>query len=68
MFNYIDKLKEQEAINKTLQDEIDRLHRLNAELEDDALFLSCLEGAGVDNWDGYSYAIEMLEQIKNEEN
>ena len=68
MFHYIDKLKEQEAINKTLQNEIDRLHRLNADLEDDVLFLSCLEGAGVDNWDGYSDAREMFEGIKNEEN
>jgi hypothetical protein len=24
----------------------------------DSRFLGCLEGAGVDNWDGYSYAIE----------
>jgi hypothetical protein len=28
----------------------------------DQAFLQALQGAGVDNWDGYSYAIEMLEE------
>lgn len=65
---YIGRYKEEQETNKTLQNEIDRLHRLNADLEDDVLFLSCLEGAGVDNWDGYSDAREMFEGIKNEEN
>ncbi len=40
---------------------------MNAELEEDSLFLSCLEGAGVDNWSGYGDAKEMLEEIKNQE-
>lgn len=26
-------------------------------------FLSCLENAGVDNWHGYSYAWELMEEI-----
>lgn len=29
-----------------------------AELEDDSFKLQCLENAGVDNWDGYDYAME----------
>lgn len=28
------------------------------DLLDDALLLACLRGAGVDNWEGYSYAVE----------
>lgn len=30
------------------------------ELKDDARFLNALRAAGVDNWDGYSYALELL--------
>lgn len=33
-------------------------------LKEDALWLQCLENAGVDNWEGYDYARELL----NEEN
>jgi hypothetical protein len=33
-------------------------------LKEDARWLQCLEGAGVDNWEGYDYARELL----NEEN
>jgi hypothetical protein len=29
------------------------------ELMSDSLFLSCLEAAGVDNWDGYEIAQDM---------
>jgi hypothetical protein len=29
-------------------------------------FLSALEAAGVDNWDGYEYAQEFIEQWNNE--
>lgn len=32
------------------------------ELEDDSYKLSCLEGAGVDNWSGYDYAMEMYRE------
>lgn len=31
-------------------------------LKKKALWLSCLENAGVDNWDGYDYAQEILEE------
>jgi len=33
-------------------------------LEDQKL-LQCLQGAGVDNWSGYDYAIEMMQEIEN---
>jgi hypothetical protein len=32
------------------------------ELKDDALLLSCLFAAGVDNWQGYDDAIEMYHE------
>ncbi len=32
------------------------------QLINDSEFLSCLEGAGVDNWCGYSDAQEMMEE------
>ena len=28
----------------------------------DSNFLNCLESCGVDNWDGYSYAREMMDE------
>ena len=28
----------------------------------DSNFLECLRGAGVDNWDGYSFACEMMRE------
>lgn len=31
------------------------------ELEDDSKFLDCLRASGVDNWDGYDYAQEMMD-------
>lgn len=31
-------------------------------LLDDALLLGCLRAAGVDNWDGWDYAIEMSQE------
>lgn len=36
------------------------------ELVDNNLFYECLVGAGVDNWDGYDYAIEQYRELKNE--
>lgn len=43
------------------EDEIEDMKKYIDGLEEDSAFLSCLEGAGVDNWDGYSYAQEMLD-------
>ena len=35
-------------------------------LKEDSLELECLHGAGVDNWDGYDYAMEVLvKALKN---
>jgi len=35
-------------------------------LLEDSEFLSCLEAAGVDNWEGYSYAHEMMNEGEEE--
>ena len=37
------------------------------ELIQDSIFLQCLEGAGVDNWSGYSYAQEMMAEYDEDE-
>lgn len=37
------------------------------ELVDRDAFLTALEAAGVDNWNGYDYAIEYYEESKNDE-
>ena len=34
------------------------------ELLKDSQFLDCLRGAGVDNWDGYDYALEMMKEME----
>lgn len=31
------------------------------QLVNDSFKLNCLESAGVDNWDGYDYAMEMMQ-------
>lgn len=36
-------------------------------LIDDAHKLQCLEGAGVDNWDGYDFAMEEYNKDESEE-
>lgn len=33
-------------------------------LLEDSLFLEALQGAGVDNWEGYSYACEIYREDK----
>lgn len=67
MFHYIDKLKEQEETNKKLQEEINSLKLRNEKLADDSLMLSCYRNAGIDNWDGASYAEEMYDELKAEQ-
>lgn len=32
------------------------------QLVEDQRFLHALQGAGVDNWEGYDYALELLEE------
>jgi len=34
-----------------------------AQLMCDAWFLECLKAAGVDNWDGYDFAIDMRQEL-----
>lgn len=36
------------------------------ELQEDSLFLTCLQNAGVDNWEGYEYAVEEFQEITGE--
>jgi hypothetical protein len=36
------------------------------ELQHDSAFLSCLEACGVDNWSGYCFAQEMMNELENE--
>lgn len=33
------------------------------ELTNDSLFLNCLRSQGVDNWDGYDFAVEEYNQV-----
>ena len=40
------------TIPKTVYDDLKR----------DAFWLRCLEGAGVDNWEGYDFAIEFFRE------
>lgn len=35
------------------------------ELLDDSFFLECLTGAGVDNWEGYDYALKKYQKQGN---
>lgn len=50
---YIGKYTEQKELNVELVKELDRLRKREE-------ILSALEGAGVDNWEGYDFAMEML--------
>jgi len=42
--------------------EKDKLEKENAKLRKDVELLHCLEAAGVDNWEGYDSAIEVIEE------
>jgi len=35
------------------------------ELKSDARFLDCLRAAGVDNWDGYGFALEEYQESED---
>lgn len=37
-------------------------------LLEDSLFLEALQGAGVDNWEGYSYACEIFREENGDKN
>lgn len=32
------------------------------QLQEDSNFLECLQNAGVDNWEGYDYAVELYQE------
>lgn len=36
-------------------------------LQEDSLWLNCLEAAGVDNWDGWECAMEIKDQMLEEQ-
>lgn len=36
------------------------------EMDNDSMFLSALQNTGVDNWEGYEYAQELLEEWNDE--
>lgn len=46
---------------KALKAEIERLKEYIEENEQDLKFLRALRSAGVDNWEGYSIAIDILD-------
>jgi hypothetical protein len=48
------------------QAEVERLTARVAEMEEDSTLLEALRTAGVDNWDGYSYAHEILREWQND--
>ena len=51
--------------NNNLQNRIEGLHYEIAELEKRDKWLRCLETAGVDNWEGYDYAKDLLDEDEN---
>lgn len=55
-----DNTKEIERLLDDLRDYTLLLNTDLEQLEDDSYFLNCLEMAGVDNWDGYGEAQEMM--------
>jgi hypothetical protein len=61
IFNYGSQTEDQEEMITITKAEYDEL------IEDQKLLIA-LQGAGVDNWDGYDYAIESLDENNDEEN
>lgn len=45
---------------------LDELQRTEKEIEDEGNWLCALESAGVDNWEGYDYAREIYNDMKEE--
>ena len=43
-------------------DEFEKLSKEFFSNQDDAIFLTCLQNAGVDGWEGYEVAQEMMEE------
>jgi len=49
---------------ESISDRLNELATKVEKLEGDARFLDCLQAAGVDNWDGYDYAHEMMVEMQ----
>lgn len=50
-----------ENVKDLTQEQYEELKENLEELQKEVKFLDCLSAAGVDNWDGYSYAQELME-------
>ncbi|MFR3182170.1 MAG: hypothetical protein ACLTPN_00890 [Clostridia bacterium] len=56
-----------EAIKEKYNEEIQKiLIKYLEEMDNDSMFLSALQNTGVDNWEGYEYAQELLEEWNDE--
>jgi hypothetical protein len=62
MIYYIEKLIAQEKITENLRKDVKKLEQDKTTMEYKVGFLSCLEACGVDNWDGFSDAHEMMDE------
>jgi hypothetical protein len=49
------------------QEEITITLKEYEQLKQAAQFLRCLEAAGVDNWEGYDYAVELIDEQESDE-
>jgi len=56
MFYFMEQYNEQKALNEQLNTE-------NIKLQERSDWLSCLEAAGVDNWEGYDIAYDMQDEL-----
>ncbi|GAA3172464.1 hypothetical protein [Nonomuraea salmonea] len=61
-FAQVDVTDVAEQERAALLAEIDRLKGRIDAMEDDCTLLSALQAAGVDNWDGYGYAHELMRE------
>lgn len=62
MIYFIDKRDESEGkLKDALVDNL-KLHKAMEASEEDLSFLECLRAAGVDNWEGYSVAQDMMKE------
>ena len=46
----------------SIRDRLNELATNVEELENRELFLNCLEACGVDNWDGFDFAHELMDE------
>lgn len=65
MIYYIDKFEDEKQKNDKLQKQNNILDQQIEKSKDRNNLLSCLEAAGVDNWSGYEYAIELYNELNS---